>query len=99
MAKVAYKIIKVTFGELQQLFITHCEKLGLFTHSQAFGYTADEAFDTYLYCWKRKMIRDKDINPHTFTHWKKRGWIDEERRNEFMEYCFGNRWKSAYIKT
>ena len=36
MAKVAYKIIKVTFDELKQLFIKHCEKLGLFEGHRGF---------------------------------------------------------------
>ena len=87
MAKVAYKIRKFTFGELQQLFIEHCEKLGLFTHSQAFGYTAEEAFDTYRDCWGKFLIREGTITRQTFARWKRRGWIDEDMRNDFMTYC------------
>ena len=92
MAKVAYKIRKVTFEELQELFIKHCEKLGLFEHSKSFGYTPEEAFNTYFYCWRRYLVRNGEIREETFSRWKRRGWIDEERYKDFMIYCFGNRW-------
>ena len=84
----------VTFDELKQLFLERCEKIGLFIHSPAFKFTPDDAFKIYLECWRNKLIRNKEMTRQTFTNWKKRGWVNEERAKDFMIYCFGNRWKS-----
>jgi len=91
MAKREYKVRKVTFEELQELFINRCNQLGLFNHSQSFGYKPEDAFNTYFYCWRRYLIRNGEIREETFSRWKKRGWVFENRCNDFMIYCFGNR--------
>ena len=94
MAQANINYIKVTFDDLKQLFIKQCKKIGLFVHSQAFGYTPDEAFETYRDCWIKHLIREETISRRTASRWKQRGWVDEDMRNDFMEYCFGNRWRT-----
>ena len=95
MAQANKNYRKVTFDELKQTFIDNCQSFGLFSHSESFGYTPDEAFKTYLSCWKKQLIRNGIVTRQAFDYWKKRGWIDEDMRSHFMVYCFGNRYKKA----